>query len=686
MSSKQPSPQSSECTPLLSRPDEDSCTAYSDRPNAPPSIADSLDSTEPKKPNRWPTIVALTVLCLAVLVACFGFTLPSVIEEYAKEGVVFEPTKLSIDSFTSFGIRARVQGTFYMDASRVQNKATRNLGRLGTWIAKEVQSGQSEVQVYLPDYDNVLLGTATLPSMKINIQNQHYNHLDFLADLEPGDLDGVRKVLKDFMDRKLEEVTVEAVATVSIQSGIIHLGKQTISQILQFQGHDVPAVPDPDIQQLRFAEYGMPGHPEGLKAMAVVSVMNEYPVNFDVPPLAFEVLLPDCSDDYLLFATAKTDVIHILPKQNVTTSVTGIVRQLPTSLTSACPDSDTSPLDRIVGDYLAGRDTTVYIRGGNQGENTPDWIGKLLRDTRVPFSLPGHPFDNLIKNFSLADVHFALPDPATESRPKISAVIRVLVGLPPEMNVNLDVDRVRADADVFYKGDLLGNLDLRKWQAANATQIEGDLLVESIVKDAPLEIKDDSVFSKVVQRLLFGDGVPLSVHANVDVNTHTALGGFVVRNVPAKGEIFIKPLVGDFKMPEIKGMEVVDTSENSLTLQARVNVTNPTEYSASIPYCNVSIWVNETRVGYAWVSANIVPGPNDVTMRASWKTGLGREWLSQYISGYNTTLTVKSHPGSIPSIPDPKLELTIPTPKLFGHFLKETTVCRRFNDRIRLTK
>ena len=679
MSSRHSSPQSSERTPLLSRPEDDSRTSYSDQADADPALSasESLESPKGKKQKRWPTVVALTFLCLTVVVICIGMTIPAVVKEYAQESVVFEPTMLSIDSFTSFGIRARVQGDFYMDASRVHNKATRDLGRFGTWIAKEVKSGESEVNIYLPEYDNVLLGTVIIPPVKMNIRNKQYNHLDILADVEPGDIDGIRRLAQDFMDHKLDQITVNAVATVPVQSGLLKLGKQTVSQTLQFQGKDVPAVPDPDIQQLRFAEHGIPGHPDGIKAMAKVSIPNKYPVNFDVPTLAFEVLLPDCSQDYLLLGTAKTDIIHIKPNQNVTASVVGLVKQLPTSLTSVCPGSKSSPLDSFVGDYLAGRDTTIYLRGGEQDENTPDWIGKLLRDTMVPFSLPGHPFDNLIKNFSLADVHLALPDPMTESNPKLSATVQVTVGLPAEMNLNLDVNKVRADGRVSYKGELLGKLDLSKWQAANATQIDDDLLIQSIVKDAPLDIQNDSLFSEVVQALVFGHGVALGVQAIVDVDTTTALGEFVVRRIPAKGEIFIKPLRGgDFSMPVVQGMEVVDSTETSLTLQARVNMTNPTDYSATIPFCNVSIWVNDTRVGYAWASdTHVVPGPNNLTAKASWEVGkIGRLWLSQFISGYNTSLTIKSHAGSIPNFPDPKMEMTVPTPHMIDHPLRETTV------------
>ena len=595
-----------------------------------------------------------------------------------RKALVFEPDRLSIDSLTSFGVRARIQGDFWLDASRVRRKPIRDLGRFATWVAREAETGESEVKVYLPGYSNTLLGTARIPAVKVNIRNVHYNHLDIFTDLKPGEVEGIRAVADDFLAGRLKQLDVQAVARVPLKSGLLKLGTQTISQIMSFKGKDVPDVPQFDVQKLRLAEHGPQGHPDGVKAMATVSIMNRYPVNFDLQPLNFEILLPDCSNDYLLLGTAQTDEIHVFPKRPVNASVTGLIRQLPTSLTTACPGSGKSPLDIIIGDYLSGRDATVYIRGGQQEDYTPEWLSRILRDTTMPFSLPGHPFDNLIKNFSLADVHFSLPNPlADDPHPKISAIVKVLVGLPEEMNIDLDVDKVRADADVFYKGDRMGKLDLRKWQAANATKDGRDLLIQSIVKDAPLEITDDAVFSKVVRQIAFGGkGVHLGIKANVDANTATALGEFVVRNIPAEGKIFIKPIGRrGFEYPTISDLKIFDTTPDSLTLKAVANVVNPTDYSAHVPYVNVSIVVNETRVGYAWASTDVVPGPNNITVHAAWEVSkMGREWLSQFISGYNTSFTVKTHADSLPSIPDVGLELEIPTPHLFGKFLKEATV------------
>jgi Protein of unknown function (DUF3712) len=461
-------------------------------------------------------------------------------------------------------------------------------------------------------------------------------------------------------------------------------------------GHDLPNFPDLDIEALRFDETGRPGKPEGMAAMASVSVMNDYPVRFDVPPLRFDILVPNCLPDqeYLFLGDAKTDIAHVRPKQVVNLNVTGLIQKLPEKLTTACPMSNTSPLDAILADYLKGQDTTIYIRGGaHQEAETPGWMADLIRGTTVSLPLPGHPFDNLIRNFSLADVHFSLPDPwaepdTPESNPKVSAVVKALVALPKDMNFNVIVDRVRADADIFYKGRKLGELDLHKWQKARTSKVEeGDrsgLLIQAKVVEAPLNITDDDAFTDLVQSLIFGGkGAVLGVKAKVDVNTKTALGEFIIRKVPAEGKVFVKPISGGgfpTLSPQIGSLEILETTKTSLTIQAKANITNPTEYSAQIPYININILNNDTILGNVMVrDLHIVPGINTgLIARAVWNpsvasglrgSDVGRNLLSQYISGFNTTLTLKTHESSFPSQPSlgralSGLEIVINTPKL----------------------
>lgn len=238
------SKHSEESTPLLSRDADD--RDYGDAPDhseAASPAASSLrslqngGSTKGKHRARWPTIIALTVLALIVIVIlCLGFAAPAVVEEYAKEAMVFEPTNLSIDSFTPTGVRARIQGDFKLDGSKVQRKPVRDLGRAGTWIARKVESKQSSVKVYLPEYGDILLGTAVVPPIVVDIRDGHTTHIDFLSDLAAGDIDGIRRMANDWLEGRIGRLSVRGVADVPLKSGIFGLGTQSLSETIVFDG------------------------------------------------------------------------------------------------------------------------------------------------------------------------------------------------------------------------------------------------------------------------------------------------------------------------------------------------------------------------------------------------------------------------------------------------------------------
>lgn len=130
----------------------------------------------------------------------------------------------------------RVQGNVTLDGHRVSQKPVRDIGRFATWIAKEVEIGESQVDVYLPEYDNALLGTASLPTVKINIREGHVNYIDILAELQSGDVAGIRQVADDWMSGRLGELRVKSIANVAIKSGILNIGQQAISADIQIDG------------------------------------------------------------------------------------------------------------------------------------------------------------------------------------------------------------------------------------------------------------------------------------------------------------------------------------------------------------------------------------------------------------------------------------------------------------------
>jgi hypothetical protein len=152
----------------------------------------------------------------------------------------------------------------------------------------------------------------------------------------------------------------------------------------------------------------------------------------------------------------------------------------------------------------------------------------------------------------MTNVHFSLPDPfaqpgTPEAQPKISSLVKALIGLPKEMNFSVNISRVRSFADVFYDGKKLGYIDLKKWQTANSSRIkEGSsatpaLLVEFEMKEAPLRITDEDTFTNVIQSLMFKHKpVLLQVMAKIDTDVRTALGRLVLRDIPAAGDLTVR--------------------------------------------------------------------------------------------------------------------------------------------------
>jgi hypothetical protein len=515
---------SDESTPLLSRdPDreEEEEETASER-------TESIH--EPVKRWRIPTIISIAVLMivLAVILA-LGFAMPAVMKEYAEQAATFEPKELSLDTITTSGVKARVKGDFVLDPSKVGKKATRDLGKFGTWIARGIEVRPTNVYVELPEGD--LLGKAEMPPLIVWIRPNEVNHLDLLVDVQPG-FDGIRRLAQDWVEGRLDQLRVVGKADVGIKSGLLWLGTQSIMKEVVFK--KTPTLPKYNISKLNVHEDG------GIIVDVSASIQNDYPLSFLVPPLAFEILVPGCSDLAFL-ANATTEEFEVIAGEDIKVDAQGFVTKLPTNIVSLCPDSMESPLDQLVKQYMSGK-TKFFIHGTDRPE-TPTWISDISKSVTVPISF-GRPFKSLVKNFTMSDVHFSLPNPLAEpgtpeSNPRISAEIQVVANLPEEMNFPVSVKRVRSKADVFFKGNKLGSLDL-KWQDSISRQSKSEITVQTKVKDAPLNITDEQVLQDVISDMLFGQSVTLSIEANVDIETSSALGTFVVRDIPAKGKVPLK--------------------------------------------------------------------------------------------------------------------------------------------------
>lgn len=235
----------SESTPLLSNsPDAahyDGAELEQHGGNDDASIRSHRSSGSTGKPprRRWASIIAMIILGLLTISIMFGaFFVPKAVEEYAKEAAVLEPTNLSLESITANGVRARIQANFKLDGSRVENEHVRRVGRVATWFVRGLGTDATQVHVFLPEYDNVRLGSAAIPPLDLKINGDN-TAIDFVAELMPGEADGIRTIANEWLEGRLGRLRVQGKADITLKTGIIPLGTHAVSEALTIEGQSL---------------------------------------------------------------------------------------------------------------------------------------------------------------------------------------------------------------------------------------------------------------------------------------------------------------------------------------------------------------------------------------------------------------------------------------------------------------
>lgn len=173
---------------------------------------------------------------LAISAMLVAFFVPAAVEEYAKQAAVLEPTNLSLESLTATGVRARIQANFRLDGSRVRNEHVRRVGKATTWIVRALGTEETKVNVTLPEYDNILLGTAVIPPLVVYIVEGQTTAIDFVAELTPGDMDGIRMIANEWLEGRLDVLRLQGKTDIQLKSGLVPLGRHTVSESLTFEG------------------------------------------------------------------------------------------------------------------------------------------------------------------------------------------------------------------------------------------------------------------------------------------------------------------------------------------------------------------------------------------------------------------------------------------------------------------
>lgn len=168
-----------------------------------------------------------------------AFLAPSNVELYAKQAAVVEPTNLSLESLTADGVRVRIQANFHLDSGRVQDERAKRIGKSVTWLVGTLGIDETTVSVYQASDSETLLGTASIPPLAVSLVDGRVTTIDFVADVVPGDPEAFRAIANQWLEGKLDTITLLGKANIPLRSGFIPLGTHPISEVLKFEGQSL---------------------------------------------------------------------------------------------------------------------------------------------------------------------------------------------------------------------------------------------------------------------------------------------------------------------------------------------------------------------------------------------------------------------------------------------------------------
>lgn len=89
------------------------------------------------------------------------------------------------------GVWVRIQVNFCFDVQCVENEYVRWVGKVVIWLVGSIGMEDIRINVYLLDYDNILLGSVVVFLMDVSIVNGQNNVVDFVVDFILGDVEGI---------------------------------------------------------------------------------------------------------------------------------------------------------------------------------------------------------------------------------------------------------------------------------------------------------------------------------------------------------------------------------------------------------------------------------------------------------------------------------------------------------------
>ncbi|OLL22552.1 hypothetical protein NEOLI_000755 [Neolecta irregularis DAH-3] len=649
-----------------------------------------LPQSSPQAPApalHWNSLAAAAVLLVLAILLMVGFVAPVVAHIYASEALDLDICNVAVKSINEHGIVLAIRSRIYVDTAKVHSTLIRVLGSLATaTFVRSASIKPTTLSVHLHTNDS-FLGSVTVPALSLKTKNRYEQFIQFESVVSLGDGHSTRSLAIDVLEGRTKKLDVDIFADVHIKAGILPYRRFALSNHFVTRNSNLPRIPEHHVERISITDSSK--HAGEIEFAAWASIENPLPLTIAVPLLTFNTLIPECDPDKTIkVANAFIHPLQVSSESKVHLKIQGQINDLPEVLTFPCKGTGISPIDHYLSSYLSGESISWLVQLEKNGD-LPLWLNTILQDLVVPIPIPGKKMEDLIHSISLTGVKIRLPSltlPGDAQPPLLSGVVEAIINTPEGVNLALDIDRVRPDVLLYDQQTAFARISCEEW--SHATMKPGKRGYRRLVadmSDIPIEILDKPTFERFLRRILFEptDRFETFIQGTADVHIVTGLADFLVRKIPFQGMAGIKGFASFFRDLDagVKSLRIVDSSGDSLAIDALVAIKNPTDYSFSISYLDVHFVTKGAVIGNGTLmDVEVRPGRNVYSVKAQWAPHAhggpdavhkSLELLSSYISGHNESIALRFHRDSIPLMPNlsnaiSSYEISVPMPKLLN--------------------
>lgn len=518
------------------------------------------------------SIISLFVLFfICALVSLL--TLPKRAQSYLEQTLQVDIASVEVVDINDQGASLQVAGHIFLNESRARHRVLdRRIALTLLSIAGPIELKNSSAEIVLGSADFPTIASADLDQLIIALNKNKRSPFDLGVAVRIKDVEAIGQFAARILHNEIDTVSFLVTVQTTIRRWISV--EKKITQELNYKlPEKLGALPDYNITAFAIQD----SREVGVVGQASLEAELQLPISARIPSVQVQVSIEGCDGDIIPIALAKNLPFEIRRGDaRIAVSAVGECREIPPEALKKCSAaSPQSPVDSAMQNFLAGNATTVQISGVNSTEQD-SWLQRLLAQITIPVDIPGSQSDQLARDIQLTDVKFNLPSLIGGSgKPKISGKVRGTIDIPSDVDVGLKVDSVHVLADLLYKKKKFATIESPGWSPASSKLLSDakELKVEVVLRDAPVTITNQDVFSSVISQLLGGNTL-VDVIGTGDVKVATALGDLEAHELPIEAEDIEIGGFGFLKdvRPKIKELGVSHTEHDSMELVAIADV------------------------------------------------------------------------------------------------------------------